>query len=299
MSSHFGPQVFRSDDLGASWDETPNGAIRFPEDTGAVARAGLAARARPALKSPTSSTPAPSRRRCSAATTAARRSRWSARCWDHPHREQWGAGFGGQAIHTVLPHHDDPQQHDGRDVDRRRLPDRRRRSVLATRQRRRQGLLPARPVAGVRAVRPQGRRHPGRPERMYLQNHHGVYRTDDGGEHWESIADGLPSDFGFPIVVDPHDPDTIYVFPLVADGERIPPEAKPAGLEVARRRRDLDRARARGCPRTTSTPASCATRCAPTTPSRPGSTSASATARLRQQRRRRQLAAGRRSTSPT
>ena len=62
---------------------------------------------------------------------------------------------------------------------------------------------------------------------MYLQNHHGVYRTDDGGAHWESIADGLPSDFGFPIVVDPNDADTVYVFPLIADGERIPPDSKP------------------------------------------------------------------------
>jgi photosystem II stability/assembly factor-like uncharacterized protein len=69
--------------------------------------------------------------------------------------------------------------------------------------------------------------HPDRPEQMFLQNHHGVYRTGDGGAHWESIADGLPSDFGFPIVVDPHDPDTVYVFPLVADGERIPPNAEP------------------------------------------------------------------------
>ena len=69
--------------------------------------------------------------------------------------------------------------------------------------------------------------HPDHPDRMYLQNHHGVYRTDDDGAYWDSIAEGLPSDFGFAIVVDPHDADTIYVFPLVADGERIPPDAKP------------------------------------------------------------------------
>jgi photosystem II stability/assembly factor-like uncharacterized protein len=62
---------------------------------------------------------------------------------------------------------------------------------------------------------------------MFLQNHHGVYRTDDAGEHWVSIADGLPSDFGFPIVVDPQDPNTVFVFPLVADAQRIPPEGRP------------------------------------------------------------------------
>src|SRR6476646_215446 len=54
-------------------------------------------------------------------------------------------------------------------------------------------------------------RHPSRPERLFAQNHGGVYRSDDEGGSWTYIADGLPSDFGFPIVVDPHDPDTVYV----------------------------------------------------------------------------------------
>ena len=68
--------------------------------------------------------------------------------------------------------------------------------------------------------------HPARPEQMYAQNHHGVYRSDDGGRQWTSIADGLPADFGFPIVVHPPDPDTVFVFPLVADGQRIPPDGR-------------------------------------------------------------------------
>ena len=68
--------------------------------------------------------------------------------------------------------------------------------------------------------------HPDRPELMYAQNHHGVYRTDDGGTTWTSIADGLPADFGFPIVVHPHDPETVFVFPLIADGARIPPDGE-------------------------------------------------------------------------
>ncbi len=67
------------------------------------------------------------------------------------------------------------------------------------------------------------------PERLYMQNHGGwaewhgpggprpdigVLRSDDGGKSWRSIAKGLPSDFGFPIVVHPHDPDIVYVMPL-------------------------------------------------------------------------------------
>src|SRR5918997_759743 len=53
-----------------------------------------------------------------------------------------------------------------------------------------------------------------------------AHRTDDAAASWVSIADGLPSDFGFPIVVHPHRPETVFVFPLTADGERIPPQGQ-------------------------------------------------------------------------
>jgi len=226
MSSHFGPQVFRSDDLGGSWQETPNGAIRFPEDTGS------------ALEQVWQLTPAPDSEPgvVYAGTQPSALFRSVDRgetfemvraLWDHPHREQWGGGFGGQAIHTILPDPADPAR-----------------------------MTVAMSTGGVYQTQDSGEswnpanvgikayflpdpwpefgqcvhkvaRHPGHPERMYLQNHHGVYRTDDGGGSWTSIAAGLPSDFGFPIVVDPHDVDTVYVFPVVADGERIPPGGRP------------------------------------------------------------------------
>jgi hypothetical protein len=64
-------------------------------------------------------------------------------------------------------------------------------------------------------------RAPLRPERLMMQFHGGVYRSDDGGESWISIADGLPSDFGFPMVIDPSDPDSAFVIPLVADVDRV------------------------------------------------------------------------------
>jgi photosystem II stability/assembly factor-like uncharacterized protein len=51
-----------------------------------------------------------------------------------------------------------------------------------------------------------------------------VYRSDDGGKSWTSIADGLPSDFGFPVVVHRGAPNTAWVVPLVADGHRFPPD---------------------------------------------------------------------------
>ena len=57
------------------------------------------------------------------------------------------------------------------------------------------------------------RLHPTRPERLYQQNHCGVYRSDDRGESWTDLSEGLPSDFGYALALDPSDPDTVYVIP--------------------------------------------------------------------------------------
>ena len=64
------------------------------------------------------------------------------------------------------------------------------------------------------------------PERLMMQFHGGVYRSDDAGRSWASIADGLPSDFGFPMVVDPRDPDSAFVIPLNADLDRVSAEGR-------------------------------------------------------------------------
>jgi photosystem II stability/assembly factor-like uncharacterized protein len=68
--------------------------------------------------------------------------------------------------------------------------------------------------------------HPSRPERLFLQNHWGLYRSDDWGDSWHDIANGVPSDFGFAMEMHPHDPDTVYIVPLQSDEFRIVPEAK-------------------------------------------------------------------------
>jgi photosystem II stability/assembly factor-like uncharacterized protein len=59
-----------------------------------------------------------------------------------------------------------------------------------------------------------------------MQFHGGVYRSDDAGESWNAIGDGLPSDFGFPLTVDPADPESAFVIPLVADMDRVTPEGR-------------------------------------------------------------------------
>jgi photosystem II stability/assembly factor-like uncharacterized protein len=69
-------------------------------------------------------------------------------------------------------------------------------------------------------------RHPANPDRLFMQNHGGVYRSDDGGRTWTSIEEGLPANFGFPIVVHPHEPDTVFVFPLSGSGGRYPVGAR-------------------------------------------------------------------------
>ena len=68
--------------------------------------------------------------------------------------------------------------------------------------------------------------HPATPEVLYQQNHCGVYRSDDRGDNWTDISEGLPSRFGFPFAVNAHDPDTVYVIPLVSDNQRVVAEGK-------------------------------------------------------------------------
>jgi photosystem II stability/assembly factor-like uncharacterized protein len=68
--------------------------------------------------------------------------------------------------------------------------------------------------------------HPSRPERLFLQNHWGLYRSDDWGDSWTDIANGVPSDFGFSMQMHPHNPDTVYIVPIESDQFRCVPEAK-------------------------------------------------------------------------
>jgi hypothetical protein len=68
--------------------------------------------------------------------------------------------------------------------------------------------------------------HRSRPEVLFMQKHWDVMRSDDAGESWYEISGDLPTDFGFPIAVHAHEPDTVYVVPIKSDSEHYPPEGK-------------------------------------------------------------------------
>ncbi|GAB1642691.1 WD40/YVTN/BNR-like repeat-containing protein [Krasilnikovia sp. MM14-A1259] len=220
-NSHFGPSVVISDDLGETWQEPDTAPLAFPADTEvAVERIWQIAPAGPAEPGVVYAGTQPSA--LFRSTDGGQTYELVRPLWDHPHRPQWGAGFGGQAIHTILPHPTDPQR-----------------------------VLIAMSTGGVYRSADGGAswsasnsgikayffpdpwpefgqcvhkvaRDAADPDRLYAQNHHGVYRSTDDGASWQSIADTLPSDFGFPIVAHPSRPEVAWNFPLTSDRERHP-----------------------------------------------------------------------------
>lgn len=68
--------------------------------------------------------------------------------------------------------------------------------------------------------------HPTNPNTLFMQKHWDVLRSDDGGDSWREVSGNLPSDFGFPIAVHAHEPETVYVVPIESDSLHYPPEGK-------------------------------------------------------------------------
>jgi photosystem II stability/assembly factor-like uncharacterized protein len=68
--------------------------------------------------------------------------------------------------------------------------------------------------------------HPSRPDVLFMQKHWDVMRSDDAGDSWHEVSGNLPSDFGFPIGVHAHEPETIYVVPIKSDSHHFPPDGK-------------------------------------------------------------------------
>ncbi len=68
--------------------------------------------------------------------------------------------------------------------------------------------------------------HRSRPDVLFMQKHWDVLRTDNSGDQWTDVGGNLPTDFGFPIDVHAHEPETIYVVPIKSDSEHFPPDGK-------------------------------------------------------------------------
>jgi photosystem II stability/assembly factor-like uncharacterized protein len=226
-TGHWGSFLVHSDDLGRTWVETERTPLAFPESTGTalvrVWQVQAAGDNQPGVVFAGVEPHALFRSDDGGLSFALVEG-----LWNHPHRPEWMPGGGGACLHTVLAHPTDPQ-----------------RIMVAMSSagvyRTADGGLTWEPAnRGIQAAwLPEDRRfpefgqcvhkvamHPTRPDRLYAQNHFGVYRSDDGGDSWDAIESGLPSTFGFPMVVHPHRPDTIFTFPLQADEERMPPEGR-------------------------------------------------------------------------
>lgn len=151
---------------------------------------------------------------------------------NHKHAKDWHPGAGGLCLHTIVT--DGDRMHLGISTGGHYVSEDGGQTFQAANVGVGAGFEPN-PYPEFGQCVHKIARHAAAPGRLYMQNHGGweerpgigVLRSDDHGRTWESIAEGLPSDFGFPIVVHPHDPDTVYVAPL-EPSTRTCPEGKPA-----------------------------------------------------------------------
>jgi len=146
---------------------------------------------------------------------------------NHAHARKWQPGNGGLCLHTVL--RDGDRVHLGISTGGHYRSEDGGASFTASNQGIGAGFAPD-PYPEFGQCVHKIARHKDAPGRLYIQNHGGwperpgigVLRSDDHGHTWRSIAKGLPSDFGFPMVVHPHDADTIYVVPLEGSTRTCP-----------------------------------------------------------------------------
>lgn len=215
-SSYWGTLLRSSDDFGKSWTNPQQAPIRFPPDTGV------------SLKNIWQITPGrpeePNVLYCGVEPAALFESRDAGETWslvrglfDHPHRPRWVPGNGGLALHSIVLDPSNSQRmyvaiSSGgvyRTDDGGRTWTAQNRGIRAMFQ-------PDKYPEFGQCVHKIAL-HPSRPERLFLQNHWGLYRSDNHADSWIDIANGVPSDFGFVVVMHPRNPDCVYVVPVESD----------------------------------------------------------------------------------
>lgn len=144
----------------------------------------------------------------------------------HGTGSQWSPGAGGMGLHTILIDPSNEQRmfiaisaagafrtEDGGE------------SWTAINQGLRSEYVPD-PTAEIGHCVHRMAMHPSRPNTLFMQKHWDIMRTDNGGDLWQEVSGNLPTDFGFPIQVHAHEPETIYVVPITSDSLHYPPEGK-------------------------------------------------------------------------
>jgi serine/threonine protein kinase/photosystem II stability/assembly factor-like uncharacterized protein len=212
-----------SDDFGRSWTNPLEASIRFPTDSGAALRN--------IWQICLGRTEEPETLYCGVEPAALFESRDGGESWslirglyEHPHRPRWIPSNGGLFLHTIVP---DAAERSRMYVAVSAAGVYRTEDDGKTWQARNSGVrvvfLPEKYPEFGQCVH-KIVLHPARPERLFLQNHWGIYRSDNRGDSWQDIARGLPSDFGFGMVMHPHDPDTVYILPVESDEFRCTPD---------------------------------------------------------------------------
>jgi serine/threonine protein kinase len=212
-----------SDDFGRIWTNPLEAGIRFPTESGAALRN--------IWQISLGRNDEPDKLYCGVEPAALFESQDDGESWslvrglyDHPHRPRWMPGNGGLILHTILP---DPCNKDRMYVAVSAGGVYRTDDGGTTWQARNNGVrvvfLPEKYPEFGQCVHKIAL-HESRPERLFLQNHWGLYRSDNRGDAWQDIARGVPSDFGFGMIVHPHDTDCVYIVPVESDEFRCTPE---------------------------------------------------------------------------